>query len=166
MSSSSSLPAEVLALVELSPVEDLLLDLLPAKLPGIQVKSKIADDQTWPLVMARRSPDFGDWAGDPRFLDAARILVHTFCEGINGDEDAALLAEAVRVVLRDSVNVVVPNRGHLVNVTMTSAPRRVTDWATATGPVQYADLPTGVWRYEAIFDIVIRKPRSKPFQTP
>ncbi len=53
-----------------------------------------------------------------------------------------------------------PGRGHLTRVQMTSAPRRVTDWATATGPVQYADLPTGVWRYETQYRIGIRKPHT------
>lgn len=152
-----SLPPEILALVEMSPVEDLLLDLLPDKLPGIQVQSLIRDEQTFPLVIPRRSGNFGDWNGDERFLDAARITAHTFCEDPNGDEDAALLAEALRVVLRDSRNVVVPQRGHITKVKMASAPRRVTDWATASGPVQYADLPTGVWRYETIYDIEIKR---------
>ncbi|WP_405057050.1 hypothetical protein OG474_30480 [Kribbella sp. NBC_01505] len=162
---TSGLPPEVLALIEMSPVEDLLLDLLPTRLPGIEVKSLIADAQTFPLVTARRSGNFGDWNGDPRFLDAARITVHTFCSDPNGDEDAALLAEAVRVVLRDAVNVVVPGRGHITKVKMTSAPRRVTDWATATGPVQYADLPTGTWRYETLYDIAIKKSLTRPFAT-
>ncbi len=159
----SSLHPDVLALTEMSPVEDLLLELLPSKLPGVRVQSLIADQQTFPLVIPRRSPNFGDWAGDPRFLDAARINIHTFCDGLDADEDAALLAEAIRVILRDSVNVVVPFRGHLVKVDMVSAPRRVTDWATATGPVQYADLPTGVWRYETVYDVVIRKPATTTF---
>jgi len=150
----------------MSPVEDLLLSLLRTKLAGVQVKSLIADTQTFPLVIARRSGNFGEWSGDPRFLDAAQVTVHTFATDPNGDEDAALLAEAVRVVLRDSVNVVVPNRGHITSVTMTSAPRRVTDWATATGPVQYADLPTGTWRYETIYEIAIKKPLNKPFPLP
>lgn len=163
---TSTLDPAILGLVELSPVEDLLLELLPAKLPGVDVRSLIADRQGFPLVIARRSGNFGDWSGDPRFLDAARVTVHTLCDGLNADEDAGLLAEAVRVILRDSRNIVVPHRGHLVHVTMASAPRRVTDWATATGPVQYADLPTGVWRYETTYDLVIKKPTQKPFETP
>jgi hypothetical protein len=71
-----------------------------------------------------------------------------------------MLAEAVRVALRDAWldHHSVPGRGHIVRVDMTSAPRRVTDWATATGPVQYADLPTGVWRYETAYRIAIRRP--------
>jgi hypothetical protein len=32
------------------------------------------------------------------------------------------------------------------------------DWGPSTGPVQYADLPVGVFRYEAIYDLEIRRP--------
>lgn len=146
----------------MSPVEDLLLALLPSKLPGIAVKSLIKEDQDFPLVTARITGDWGEWSGDPRFLDAGQITVNAFCQGLNGDQDAALLAEAVRVVLRQSINEVVPGKGYLTKVKMISRPRRVTDWATATGPVQFADLPTGVWRYETTYQIEIRKPPRTP----
>ncbi|MFD6636768.1 hypothetical protein ACFWDN_13235 [Micromonospora chalcea] len=161
----AGLPPEVRALVELSPVEDILLDILRDGLPGVQVKSLISPRQTFPLVLPRRMPQFGVWSGDPRFTDAADVTIHTFAEDPDGDTDAALLGEAVRVVLRDAVKAqrVIPGKGHLIKAQMTSAPRRATDWATATGPVQYADLPTGVWRYETQFFIAIRKPRTRPF---
>ncbi|GIF02226.1 hypothetical protein [Paractinoplanes rishiriensis] len=161
----SGLPAHIRAMVELSPVEDLLLALLRDVLAPVSVQSLIWDTQRFPLVLVRRQPSFGEWLGDPRFLDSADIVIHTFAEDPNGDEDAALLAEAVRVCLRDAWlrNRSVPQRGHLSRVTMTSAPRRATDWATATGPVQYADLPTGVWRYETLYRIAVRKPRVRPF---
>jgi hypothetical protein len=161
----AGLPDEIRALVELSPVEDLLLAILREDLPGVEVKSLIGKDQQFPLVLVRRQPQFGEWAGDDRFTDEADIVVHTFCEDPDGDEDAALLGEAVRVVLRNAWldHKVVPGRGSITRVKMTSAPRRATDWATATGPVQYADLPTGVWRYETLFRVEIRKPRNNPF---
>ncbi|MFC4089354.1 hypothetical protein [Micromonospora sp. GCM10011541] len=161
----AGLPDEIKALVELSPVEDLLLPILREGLPGVQVKTLVGFDQTFPLVLVRRQPQFGSWGGDTRFTDVADIAVHTFCEDPNGDEDAALLGEAVRVVLRNAWldHKVVPGRGHLTYVDMTSAPRRATDWATATGPVQYADLPTGVSRYETLFNVEIRKSRTQPF---
>ncbi|MFF3249735.1 hypothetical protein ACFYWP_01725 [Actinacidiphila glaucinigra] len=164
----AGLPPEIKALAELSPVEDLLLAILRDGLPGIKVQSLIAKDQAFPLVLARRDPSFGNWAGDTRFLDAARVTVHVFCQDPDGDEDAAILSEAVRVVLRDAWlrQKVIPGRGHITRVDLSSAPRRASDWATATGPVQYADLPTGVYRYEATYDIEIRKPRSRPFPIP
>ena len=164
----AGLPPEIKALAELSPVEDLLLAILRDGLPGIQVKSLLADNQEFPLVLVRRLPSFGPWEGDTRFVDAAQVAIHTFCADPNGDEDAAILAEAVRVVMRDAWldHKVVPGRGHLTRVDMTSAPRRVSDWATASGPVQYADLPSGVWRYETLYQIEIRKPRVRPYPNP
>ena len=156
----AGIPDEIRALAERSPVEDFMLDLLRAKLPGIQVNSLIADDQRFPLVLVRRIPGLGEGSGDPRFVDAATVSVQAFVEDPNGDEDAAILSEAVRVVLRDAwlSQTVVPGRGHITAFDMSSAPRRVTDWATASGPVQYADLPTGVWRYEAQYHLSIRRP--------
>lgn len=165
---SSSLDPEVLALVEMSPVEDLLLALLRSRLPSVDVNTRVKTNQTQslPFVLVRSTGSWGDWGGDPRFLDASSVEIHAFCEGINADEDANLLSEAVRVILRDSLNVVVPGRGHLIHVEMLDRPRRTPDWATSTGPVQYADLPTGVERWEATYRVAIRKPASKPFPAP
>jgi hypothetical protein len=164
----AGVPPHIKALAELSPVEDLMLAVLREGLPGITVKSLISKNQSFPLVLVRRDPSFGNWSGDTRFLDAARVAVHVFCQDPDGDEDAAILSEAVRVVIRDAwlSQKVVPSRGHITRVDLASAPRRVTDWATSTGPVQYADLPTGVWRYEATYDIEIRKPRNRPYPIP
>lgn len=159
----AGIPDHIKAMAELSPVEDLLLAVLRDALPGMRVQSLISMDQSFPLVLVRRDPGFGPWQGDARFTDSARVAVHAFAADPDGDEDAAILSEAVRVALRDAWlrNVVVPGRGHFTRVDMAAGPRRVTDWATATGPVQYADLPTGVHRYEATYDIEIRRPRSR-----
>jgi hypothetical protein len=162
----AGLPAQIKGMAEMSPVEDLMLALLRDQLPGVQVGSLIAARQQFPFVLIRRDPNFGEWSGDPRFLDAALVVVNAFCEDPNGDEDAAILSEAVRVVIRDSVNRVVAGRGHITKQNLNSAPRRASDWATATGPVQYADLPTGVRRYEAKYEIEIRKPRNRPYPNP
>ncbi|WP_189112243.1 hypothetical protein [Pilimelia terevasa] len=160
----AGLPEAVRALAELSPVEDVLLAVLRRKLNGIQIRSLIAAHQTFPLVVVRRAPQFGLWDGDPRFVDSADVDIHCFAEDPDGDEDAAILSEAVRVVLRDAAmqQASVPGRGHITRVEMTSAPRRAPDWATATGPVQYADLPTGVVRYETTYRIRIRRPMARP----
>jgi hypothetical protein len=160
----AGIPPAVRALAELSPIEDILLFLLRDALPGVHVQSLIAANQRFPLVLPRRQPQFGAWDADPRFTDSADVAIHTFAEDPDGDEDAAILAEAVRVALRDAWlgHKPVPGRGHLTRVELTSAPRRGTDWATATGPVQYADLPQGVWRYETGYRIAVRKPTRRP----
>ncbi|QXE37122.1 hypothetical protein KQY30_25790 [Streptomyces sp. GMY02] len=164
----AGVPDHIKALAELSPVEDLLLSILRDRLPGIRVKSLVDQHEMFPLVLIRRDPSFGAWSGDTRFTDAARVVINCFAQDPDGDEDAAILSEAVRVVLRDAWlnNVAVPGRGHITRVDMNSSPRRASDWATATGPVQYANLPTGVWRYESIYDIQIRKPRTRPYPLP
>lgn len=164
----AGIPDAIKALAERSPVEDLMLAILRENLPGMDVKTLIADDQTFPFILVRRIAGFGDGNEDTRFIDAASISIGTFVEDPNGDEDAAILSEAVRVVIRDAwlSQKVYPGLGHLTFQEMTSPPRRVTDWATATGPVQYADLPSGVWRYETQYHLEIKKPRSRPYPLP
>lgn len=163
----AGLPETIRQMAEFSPIEDILLPILRAGLPGISVQSVIEKDQTFPMVLARRSSTASSWTdGDPRFIDASSVFIFAFCEDPNGDEDAALLSEAVRVVLRDAYRnqVVVPGRGHISALHMVAPPRRVADWATSSGPVQYADLPTGVWRYEAHYDIDFRRAPTLRFE--
>jgi hypothetical protein len=157
----SELPQSVLDLVELSPVEDILLTILRDGLPDVPIVSLIAEDPPPMFVLVRRLHGMGDWDGDPRFTDSGRFFIHTFTEDPDGDEKGALLSEAVRVVLRNAwlAHRNVPGRGSVINIKMLSEPSRKTDWATASGPVQYADLPTGFWRYESTYQINVRKPR-------
>ncbi|MER5632164.1 hypothetical protein [Streptomyces nitrosporeus] len=161
----AGLPDHIKALAELTPVEDLLLAVLRKGLPGITVKSLIDQHQSFPMVLVRRDSSMGAWDGDTRFVDSARVAVHCFVTDPDGDQDAAILSEAARVVLRNAwlKQEVFPGLGHITRVDMTSAPRRVSDWATADGVVQYADLPTALWRYETVYDIQIRKPRNRPY---
>jgi hypothetical protein len=154
-----ALPQEILDLVEMHPIEDLVLTLLRERITSVPVQSQIYDDQTFPAIVIHRGDLIGQWwDGDPRFIDVARLDVFCFTEGLNADEDGSLLSEAVRVALRDCVNKVVPGLGYITNVTMTSPPRNAADWDTATGPVQYADLPTEVVRYSTTYSLSVRKP--------
>jgi len=161
----AGIPDAIKALAELSPVEDLMLAILRDGLPGINVQSLVADDQTFPLVTVRREPSFGGNAADPRFTDAASVVVMTFVSDPDGDEDSAILSEVVRVLLRNAWldHRVIAGRGHITRIDLSSPPRRVADWATSSGPVQYADLPTGIWRYQATYSLEIKKPATHPF---
>lgn len=164
----AGIPDEVKALAEFAPVEDILLPILDAALPGVSVQDRIWDDQQFPFVLVRRSPTMGEYQGDPRFTDWASLSIHTFATDPDGDQDAAILAEVVRVVLRDAARnrQGVSGLGYLYRADLVSAPRRVSDWATATGPVQYADLPTACWRYEARYEVEIRKSHARPYPLP
>lgn len=159
--SGTSLPVELFDLIEFTPLEDIALHHLRAGLPdAIHVNSLIADDQTFPLVLVRRTPDWGWWEGDERFIDQGQITIHAYAYGVEADSDAAFLSEAVRNVLRVSKNVVVPELGHISHIEMIGSPHRASDWATSSGPVQYADLPTGVVRYESVYKLTLRTSRG------
>lgn len=156
------LPSHIQAIAEFSPVEDLCLAILRDGLPGVEVSTLIRHDQSFPFVLVGRADSFGQFRGDHRFLDSAQVVAHAMCEDPDGDEDSGLLAEAIRVVIRDAWldQKVVPGRGHITGFNVVSPPHRVTDWATSTGPVQYADLPTGVHRYEVRFELSVKKPKT------
>lgn len=163
MTAPLDLPQSVLDLVEFHPSEDILLAILREGLPDVPSLSLIADDPKLPFILARRQPgSFLEGEGDPRFVDVSRFVIETFTEDPDGDEKGALLAEACRVVLRNawlqSKNY--PGLGSIVKIECLVKPARQSDWATSSGPVQYADLPTGYWRYEAQYSLVVRKPRS------
>ncbi|MCG8926650.1 hypothetical protein [Lentzea sp. CC55] len=157
------LPASVLALVELTPIEDICLRILREGLPDVPVVSLIADDAPGLFILVRRLPALGEWRGDPRFTDQARFSINVFTQDPDGDEKGALVSEAVRVVMRNAwlAHVNYPNLGSVISIRMRGEPSRKPDWATSSGPVQYADLPTGMWRYESTYDLEIRKPRRR-----
>lgn len=138
-----------------------MLYILRAGLPDVSIVSLFPLEPTFPFMLVRKTRGLGTWQGDPRFTDSCLVEVQTLVEDPNGDEDAALLAEAVRVVLRNAwlAHTVVPGLGSVIEISLHDEPRRVTDWATSAGPVQYAELPSGVWRYETTYEVSIRKAR-------
>lgn len=162
---TSPIPESALELNEMEPAEDLLLTVLREALPDVRIQSLLEDNQLFPAVIVRSEGSFGTWNGDERGLDTAQVQIDVLVDGINSDGQGARLSESVRVALRNGRNKVTPF-GWMTRVRMTSRPQRVPDWATSVGPVQYADLPTGVSRYETSYNITIRRPRLKPFPAP
>jgi hypothetical protein len=164
----ANLPASVRALAEQVPAEDLALDIVRSGLPDIEVVSQIRKNQEFPVIMVRRLPTFIDFGNDERFLASVDIAIHAFAQDPDGDRDAAIISEAARVVLRNAWldHYYNPDLGSVTWFEVLAPPRRVSDWATASGPVQYADLPSNVWRYEARYRLVVRKPRALPFALP
>lgn len=138
----------------------MILHLLRAAFPDVYVCTLIPEDPPYPFILVRGSRGLGLWDGDPRgLIDAYDVEIQVFTMDPDGDEAGALISEAVRVALRDAwlSHTHVPGIGSVIQITMQSKPRRVTDWATSAGPVQYADLPTGGWRYETQYAVSIRK---------
>lgn len=157
----ASLPESVYQLRQFPAVEDLVLLILRAALPDVPVYTLVPEKtDLFPFVLVRADYDPGNWKGDHRFLDRSMIAVHTFTEDPDGDDQGAVLSEAIRVILANFMrNPVKPDGSEAIRkIRMTSRPRRVPDWATSQGPVQYADLPTGAYRYESLYRVTFRRP--------
>lgn len=164
----ANLPESVRQLAEHVPAEDLALDILRTGLPDIEIVAQIRMDQEFPCILVRRLPTFIDFGNDERFTQSVDLAVHVYAEDPDGDRDCAIISEAVRVVLRNAWldHYYNPDLGSVSWFEVLSPARRASDWATASGPVQYADLPSNVWRYESRYRLVVRKPRVRPFVTP
>ena len=163
----ASLPDYIYEMAEYTPSIDVGLAILRDALPGITVVSLLPDKaDALPLVLvrdgvsSRLSPPYG--------LEIASLEIHVFtmdppareaaAGAPSGEVQGALLSEAVRVAFRDAwVNKrIYPGIATIAKTTQVQRPRRVSDFATSAGPVQYADLPTGYWRYESEYRIAYR----------
>lgn len=155
------LPDSVLDLIENVPVEDIILAVLRSGLPDTDIFSYVPAHPPSHFILVRRLAGLGEWDGDQRFTDEGRFAIQTYTQDPDGDWKGAVLSEAVRVVLRNASlsHWRDPELGSVIEIRLIQEPSRVTDWATSAGPVQYADLPTGYWRYESSYSIKTRKPR-------
>lgn len=159
-----NIPAALLASVQLQPAQAVFKAILSTAIAPIPVHIALPTNPTLPFVLVRRLPGMGDWNGDSRGLaDVARMAIHVYADGnqgVNAEYAALTLSEIIRVKLREAWQAQWsdPALGALVKLRMTSEPSRVSDWATSSGPVQYADLPAGTWRYESHYMAVVRPP--------
>ena len=166
-----NLPESIRGKLEMSPVENLMLRVLRDAMPDIYITSQIPRDVMGAMrhagyeegfILVRRHAGQGVWGGDDRFLDQGAVAIHIFTNGdADSDERAAMIAEGVRVNVRDAWvdgATYYPGVGSLARAAMFEEPLRKTDWATSVGPVQYADLPEGWFRYEMRVHVWIRPP--------
>lgn len=160
--SSLDLPDGILQMAEMMPMEDLLLALFRRGLPQLEVHTLIppSDYLDFPFVLARRAAPVGAWRGDPRFIDRGRVVLSVFAEDPDGENKGILISEAIRIMFRTAwlEHWHFPGLGSIVEIKMYQEPNRVADWATATGPVQFADLPGNVWRTESSYEFIVRRP--------
>ena len=166
ISDEVQIPDSIRNLVEMAPAEDLVLRILRNALPDVPIYSRIpGEHDIWPtqeglLIVPRRGSSYGVWGGESRFMDHAGVEIHVFTYGPDDEERAAWAHEACRVAFRNALinQDYYPGLGSLCGHYVEEEARRKADWATASGPVQYADLPTGWSRYEARHQIYIRRP--------
>jgi len=159
--SNLGFPESIEQTVQMFPVEDLILAIIRDELPDLPSFSLIPQrtDQYEFFAMFRRF-NSGLWQGDPRFVDKAGLQVAVFTKDPNGDSKGAVLSEAIRVALVRAAKKqkVYPGLGHLFYARVSGEPARGSDWAPSSGPVQYADLPTGFTRYQTNYSLKIRRP--------
>ena len=163
-----NLPSYVLDMAEYTPSIEVGLAILRDALPGIEVVSLLPDRaDAVPLVLVRDSPA-NSVHNRAYGLEVATIEVHVYTAdppseevvagAMSGERQGAILSEAIRVAMRDAwlQNRTFPGVATIAKTTQVQRPRRVSDLATAQGPVQYADLPTGYWRHESEYRIAYR----------
>lgn len=150
-------------------VEDLLLGILRPFFEGTDanVYAGYFDGMVLPAIVplhARRSGGVTYQNADQAFTEATLIEVNTICEGPNADLQSAELQEACRHALLQAQReqITVPGVGAINRIQASTKATRQPDWATATGIVQYATLPLGAVRYEAVYKLLLRPDASTP----
>lgn len=141
--------------------------------PDVRVYTNYEEGMVMPCVLAlnTRRTGIDAYAVKDEFYVRSTVLeVNTLASGRNAEKDAADLQEAIRHVFMDAHRrqVVIPNVGSLSSVSSSVMATRQTDWASSSGPTQYAKLPHSATRYEARYRILIRPPATydNQFLTP
>lgn len=150
-------------------IEDLMIGLLrpwfarvvAAGGPQVNVYSEYQADMVPPYVLVLNTRRTGIEAyetKDDEWARAAVVEVNAICDGLDAEADCSALQESVRHCFLDAHRnqIVVPNAGVINQVTTPTLATRQTDWASASGPVQYAKLPHGASRFEARYRMIIR----------
>ena len=154
-----NLPSSVTDRVAFFPYEDILAAMFQRAFPELRFETYVPEVLTYPLITGARFTQ-GGWSGDPRFIDSGPVRINVFCAGPDADVEAFLISEAIRVMMLEASleRWNFPGLGSIVNITMSTEPADVNDWATATGVVQFADLPENVIRFETVYQMTIRRP--------
>lgn len=156
----------VLAMAEMpvfGPAEDLMLGVFKEYFDPAQVSisTMFESGMRFPAIIARQDRTSGGATlntADPRFVMPTLVSVDTLCSGPNADEECAQLQEAARHAVYQAwtKQLIVPGIGYISKIENISYAYRASDWATSTGVVQYASLPSGVVRYERRYRLHVR----------
>lgn len=163
-----TLPASVTAAIQNPLIEDFAAPVLRQAYSDLTVWTLVPEDfgtdfQSGVLVRKGVGPGMNN--SDPRgFTEEAWLVLDCFAKDPDGDYYAGQLAEAVRVAFRDAwLNQTVINNTWIARFNMPDEPARKPDFADSAGPVQYANLPQGFWRYQLKLDLIVRHGQSADF---
>lgn len=136
-----------------------------SEFPHIKVGTLIPQDmsEAMPFVLVRTDRRTGRESGvsrDERFLRTARIGVEVFTSGLDAEATGYDIEESAQLAIFHAHRnqIVVPGVGSISAITSSTNIARVSDYATSTGVVQYASLPKGAVRHEAVYQFLVRPP--------
>lgn len=152
-----TLPDSVLSKLVYPDVIDFALPLLRGELEDVPVWSLIPEQKPTFGVLVRKDLGSSMHKGDPRgFTEVVYLQIDCFTKDPDGDAAGAQLAEAVRVVFFDAWrNNTVINNTWISRFRVVAEASRKADFADSAGPVQYADLPQRVWRYQLRLNLTL-----------
>jgi hypothetical protein len=130
---------------------------------GTQIPADLSDKIPFMLVRAdRRTGRESGVSADERFLRTSLLSVEVFTSGLSAESDGYDIEESARMAIFHAWRnqIVVPGAGSIAAITSTNDIARVSDYATSTGVVQYASLPKGSVRHEAVYQLLVRPPRK------
>lgn len=146
-------------------VDDLVHAVFKDYFTGVDVRihTTFSEHMAMPAIVSRRDRRSGTIAlhsKDERFMLPAILMVSTLTAGVDADADGEALQEQCRHALfrAQQMQLEIPGCGSIAVVQGSTHPAKVSDWQTATSVVQYAALPKGACRYEAIYRVLIRPP--------
>ena len=128
---------------------------------GSRIPSDLSEKMPFVMVRAdRRSGMESAASRDERFLKATKISVETFTTGLNAENDGYDIQESIRLAFWQAwrEQKVVDDAGSISQIVASTEAALVSDYATSTGVVQYASLPKGAARTEAIYQVLVRPP--------
>jgi len=150
-SENSSLPESVWREnVSIPQAEDLALDVLRRRLPGLTFTSLIEQEIPPPFVLVRAVSFYGAYTADTRFIRDYFISAESFTKGLESDVDGPPIHIAIENAFKRAAlasDPVLDGAGWIEGAELVDPARRVADWANSEGPVQYADLPQGWARF-------------------
>jgi hypothetical protein len=148
-------------------VDDMIIKVLKDYFEGqgIYIGTMYASALKPPFIIARRERRSGTPSidsTDDRFIQSAIVSINTVTDGPDADQIAEELQEACRLAIREAQQnqTEFPAMGSISSITNSIEPSRVADWATSTGQVQYASLPKGWTRFESVYRLLIRAPKT------
>jgi hypothetical protein len=139
--------------------EDWLPEMFRADLPsGLHVGTRLKDGQELPFALVAESVANIPWASNEDHMSVVGVDVNTFTDGVDAEVDGFRFHRVLWRLLRSysyERRVFDSGRSSVAYARVLDQPHRRPDWADATGPVQYQDLPAGVERFISSYLVVV-----------